>query len=121
MELLEAVGKPSFRAVFDFANFVQAGVTAVAEAYERLEPWVTAFHLKDARAADGVVFPAGEGDGEVARILGRATVSGKDYPMTIEPHLAGNPALSSLSGEDRFGVAVGALRKVLGDAGARWD
>ena len=120
-DLLEGVDRAAFRAVFDFANFVQAGVTAVAKAYQQLDPWVAAFHLKDARSADGVVVPAGEGDGEVEPVLRRAASSGRDYPMTIEPHLGATPGLSSMSGEDQFGVAVAALRKVMDAVGARWD
>lgn len=121
MELLEALDHGAFRAVFDFANFVQAGVTDVARAYDRLEPWVAAFHFKDARAADGVVVPAGEGDGEVLPVIQRAAASGMDMPVTIEQHLGATPGLSSMSGEDQFGVAAAALRKVMDTAGACWD
>ncbi len=115
------IDRDSFRCVFDFANFVQAGIPSVREAYETLESRVVAFHLKDARRGDGVVMPAGEGDGDVAAVLARAAATGRDYPLTIEPHLSGNPDLARRDAVERFRIAAAAMRKVLEGIGSTWD
>lgn len=50
-----------FKAIFDFANFVQVGQDAL-EAYELLKPYISYVHIKDALFEDGSVVPAGMGD-----------------------------------------------------------
>lgn len=85
-ELMEAFAGLHFQAIFDFANFVQAGQDTL-EAYELLRPWIAYIHVKDALAADGRVVPAGMGSGHVGEILDRLFASGFDGFLSIEPHL----------------------------------
>ena len=59
---------PAIRAIFDAANFVQAGQDT-SEAWALLAPYVEYLHIKDARAKDGFAVPAGHGDGHVREIL----------------------------------------------------
>ena len=58
----------SFKAVFDFANFVQCRQDT-KEAYELLKPYIAYIHIKDAKADSGMVVPAGYGDGHVKEIF----------------------------------------------------
>ncbi len=116
-----------FKAIFDFANFVQCGQDTL-EAYEMLKPYIAYIHVKDALKADQSVVPAGYGDGNVALILKDLLSSGFDGFLSLEPHLfdfTGFRALEkdgrsiagkngkTLSGLEAFTVAYEALRKIL--------
>ena len=59
---------PAFQCTFDFANFVQCRQDTL-EAYDMLKPYISYIHVKDAMWEDGMVVPAGMGDGHVAEIL----------------------------------------------------
>ncbi|MCL2013536.1 MAG: sugar phosphate isomerase/epimerase [Oscillospiraceae bacterium] len=76
---------PGIKAVFDPANFIQAGED-VLQAWEMLEPYVDYIHIKDAKK-DGSVVPAGYGIGSLPEIVRRfAKIGGK--VLTLEPHLS---------------------------------
>lgn len=81
--------------VFDPANFVQCG-QSVKEAYDALEPHVLYLHVKDARYSDGVVLPAGEGDGDLPYVLGRFLKKPGEHILTLEPHLMAFPGFADL-------------------------
>lgn len=86
--------------IFDPANFLQCQVLP-AEAFEKLEKYITYLHVKDALLADGSVVPAGRGDGEIARILDRLGQKGAGrMTLTLEPHLRVFDGLSALQGEE---------------------
>ena len=111
-----------FKAVFDFANFVQARQDTL-EAYELLKPYIAYIHVKDARWEDGSVVPAGFGDGNVELILKRLKETGYGGYLSLEPHLSefvgfsalekgGKPG-GKLSGEEAFTLAHDSLLKLL--------
>ena len=68
LELMKNFYGNHFKAIFDFANFVQAGQNTL-EAYKLLKDYIVYIHVKDARMTDGKVMPAGYGDGHVKEIL----------------------------------------------------
>ena len=115
----------NFRAVFDFANFIQCGHRAW-EAYEILKPFIEYVHVKDARATDGVIVPAGQGDGQIARILGGLKADGYEGFISLEPHLtefeglkgleregASLQGMQKMDGEEAFTIAFNALERIL--------
>jgi sugar phosphate isomerase/epimerase len=127
-DIVESVGSPALQIAFDPANFVQVGVRPFDEAWPLLARHVVHFHVKDAVAVDreGVdpypsrapelrlmasVRPAGEGEGQLEQLL--AGLDREDYRgfLVIEPHL--HFRLPEMDGSGRFGVAVGALRRLL--------
>lgn len=122
LDILKQFAGEHFKAVFDFANFVQAGQDTL-EAYEMLKPYIAYIHVKDALFQDGSVVPAGEGDGNVAEILGRLKADGYGGYLSIEPHLSEFTGFSSLerggrigeklSGEEAFTLAHDALLRIL--------
>lgn len=123
LEIMERFYGESFRAVFDFANFVQCGQDTW-EAYEMLKPYIAYVHIKDALAKDRTVTPAGYGDGNVEKILGMLKNCGYRGFLSLEPHLDefsrfGQLAHSSFrenehpDGEERFAVAQEALQQIL--------
>lgn len=123
LEIMERFASPSFRAVFDFANFVQVGQDTL-EAWEVLKKYVSYIHVKDALAKDGSVVPAGKGDGHLAEILSDLRDSGYDGFLSLEPHLADFSGFSALethgsglgralTGEEGFTLARDSLLDVL--------
>lgn len=126
VQLMEAFYCDNFKAIFDFANFVQCGQDTL-EAYEMLKKYVAYIHVKDALKKDGSVMPAGYGDGNVKTILGKLFDCGFDGFLSLEPHLfnfAGFAALEkdglsmahsnkALSGYEAFELAHTSLMKIL--------
>ena len=111
-----------FKAVFDFANFVQCKQDTL-EAYEMMKPYVEYIHIKDARWDDASVVPPGTGDGHVAEILAKFKAAGYQGYLSLEPHLAdfaGFAALEmnasqkkKLGGEEAFTLAHDSLVKII--------
>ena len=75
-ELMEAFYGDHFKAIFDFANFVQAKQDTL-EAYELLKDYIAYIHVKDAMWENGSVVPAGMGDGNVAALSACDYLKGK--------------------------------------------
>jgi sugar phosphate isomerase/epimerase len=124
-ELMNILSCQNFLAIFDFANFVQCGENTW-EAFERMKPYIAYIHIKDALNANGSVVPAGQGDGNVKRILQVMKETGYQGFLSLEPHLidfAGLKTLeqhvearnSMLDGKMAFRVALNALKAILWD------
>lgn len=126
-KLMDTFYGDHFKAIFDFANFVQCGQDTL-EAYEMLKSYIAYIHVKDALKSDQSVVPAGYGDGNVAVILKRLSASGFDGFLSLEPHLfefEGFHALEKdgrsiavkekkvLSGLETFTIAHDALMELL--------
>lgn len=124
-ELMDEFYGEHFRAVFDFANFVQAGQDTL-KAYELLKEYISYIHVKDALAANGNVVPAGMGDGNVGKILKELYDGGYKGFLSLEPHLfqfSGFAGLEkgeklasgkkTLSGAEAFELAHHSLIRIL--------
>lgn len=109
-KLMDLFYGDNFKAIFDFANFVQCKQDT-KEAYELLKPYIAYVHLKDAKWADGSVVPAGYGDGNVAFILNDLIGSGFTGFLSIEPHLFDFAGFASL--EKNGAIGGGTEQKVL--------
>ncbi len=125
-EIMDAFRGDHFKAIFDFANFVQADQDTL-EAYELLKDDIAYIHVKDAIMGSGKVVPAGMGDGNVAEILGKLYAGGFNGFLSLEPHLFDFVGFASLekekdklesdkkvlSGEEAFALAHESLLKIL--------
>ena len=111
LDLLQTINSPQLRAVFDFANFVQAGENPL-DNWPLLKPYSVHIHVKDALLANGQVVPAGQGDGQLAAIIKDAYASGYRGFLSLEPHLAAHGQFSGFSGANLFQVAVKAIRQL---------
>jgi sugar phosphate isomerase/epimerase len=120
-DLIASVGSPALRATFDAANFVQCGVRPFTDAYPLLRPYLEYLQVKDARAADGEVTPAGEGDGQVRETLAALRDSGFAGFMSLEPHLDLAGRAGGFSGPDKFRQAAQALKRLLDEASIGWQ
>lgn len=122
LEIMKEFYGEHFKAVFDFANFVQCRQNTL-EAFEMLKPYIAYIHVKDALWSDASVVPAGMGDGHVEEILGMLKAGGYQGFLSLEPHLSdftGFEALEKnaaekkkMSGEEAFTMAYEALKKIL--------
>ena len=123
LKLMWRFAGENFRAVFDFANFVQCSQDTL-EAYELLAPYISYIHLKDAMKADGRVVPAGWGDGNVKEILAALKAAGYAGYLSLEPHLTdftgfaqlergGKAEKAVLDGESAFRIALDSLKALL--------
>ncbi len=95
LDLMQTLGSDHFKAIFDFANFVQAKQDTL-EAYEMLKDYIVYIHVKDALWENGKVVPAGYGDGHVKEILGKLFANGFDGFLSLEPHLFNFTGLQEL-------------------------
>jgi 3-dehydroshikimate dehydratase len=121
LDLHQNVTGPNFRATFDPANFVQAGVKPFDDAYPLLKPYIAYFHIKDAIMGEGRVVPAGQGDGQVREVMTAAVASGYDGFLSLEPHLRIAGHSTGFTGPELFGTAVKALCTILDDLGIRYE
>ncbi|MEZ4660253.1 MAG: sugar phosphate isomerase/epimerase family protein [Caldilineaceae bacterium] len=115
--LMQAVDRPALGFVWDPANFVLVGEDRVTErGWDALGQYVTYVHVKDAVRGSGIR-PAGEGDGQIAELLG--VLRQRDFGgfLALEPHLAIARHSSGFSGPDGMATAVQALRKVMAECG----
>lgn len=98
--ILDALGSPHFKSVFDFANFVQCEEDTM-ECWELLRDHVAYIHIKDAVTTDKENVLCGTGEGKIAEILKRA-IKEEGYQgfLTLEPHLVLFDALQSLETEN---------------------
>jgi sugar phosphate isomerase/epimerase len=112
-DLLTTINSPALRMAFDPANFVQAGVRPMEDAWPLLRDFTTHVHIKDAVFADGCVRPAGQGDGDIPGLL--AALDSLDYTgyLTLEPHLSIAGPAGGFSGEAGMRTAIHALNNLL--------
>lgn len=94
-KIMDAFYGDHFKAIFDFANFVQCNQDTL-EAYKLLKDYIAYIHVKDALVTDGSVVPAGFGDGNVKTILTDLFNSGFEGYLSLEPHLFNFSGFASL-------------------------
>lgn len=98
-EILIEVGSKHFKAIFDFANFVQCGEDT-QKCYDLLKDEVVYIHIKDAVTTDSENVVCGTGEGKIPEILAQAIKSGYKGFLTLEPHLVLFDSLKDLELED---------------------
>lgn len=121
LDLHKTVQGDSFRATFDPANFVQAGIKPCDEAYPLLKPYIEYYHIKDAMMSDGRVVPAGEGDGQIRELMAIVKETGYSGFLSLEPHLKVAGHSSGFTGPDLFAKARNALCAILDDIGISYE
>lgn len=119
VEILDNV--KGIKCIYDPANFIQYGATA-EYSLSMLHHRADYFHIKDVIAETGELVPAGEGSGNIDKLV--ADIKG-DSVLTLEPHLAIFEGYKSIdntemknkyvfnSNVEAFDCAVNSLKKVL--------
>lgn len=107
--------------VFDPANYVQEGEDVTA-ALKKVGKQTAYFHIKDAIKGSGEIVPAGEGNGEIEKLISLVT---GDKVFTLEPHLSLFTAYAAIddtelknkyhfaTNDESFDFAVNALKNLL--------
>ena len=114
----EQLKSPCFGAAYDPANFVFCG-------YDPWEGWLASrdyllhLHIKDWKAGEQHGRLAGEGDGQIERVMTDAVARGYDGFATLEPHLLGGGPTGGVTGKELFPKAVQAFRDILNRVGAK--
>lgn len=116
LDLHKSITSPHFKCVFDFANFVNCGEDPL-DNWPGLKPHLEYFHVKDMRAADKVMVPAGQGDGGIEEILRDAVEMGFDNFLTLEPHLSVAEKNWGRTTPDMFIGAANALKEIMDRVG----
>lgn len=116
LDILESVGSPALGHAFDPANYLEVG-QPIDEAWTMLRPRVNHFHVKDYDTKLHKNVPAGEGEGQIPRLIADAVAHGYDGFCTLEPHLVVAEASFGFTGPARFGDAARALKAGLDAAG----
>lgn len=121
LDIVQAVDSPTLRLTWDNANFVQCGVKPYTEGYELLSPYVDYLQVKDARFADSVVVPAGEGEGEFRESMRAFAADGFEGFASLEPHLQIGHSLGGFSGPENWRRAHAAFVRVLQEEGIAYE
>ena len=99
LTIFKEVNSDNFKAIFDFANFVQCKENT-KECYELLKDYIEYYHIKDANVADKENVVCGTGEGKIEEILTDALRNGYEGFLTMEPHLVIFDSLKDLELED---------------------
>lgn len=125
-DLFDNIKSDAFKGVFDPANFVQCGCTTYPDAWNLLKGHIVYMHIKDAKAENGDVVPAGYGGGNIAKIISELKKDGYNGFLSLEPHLGTFLGLEALetddkmmslekSGPEKFTIAYEALMKIVNE------
>lgn len=123
LALMEQFYGPHYKAVFDFANFVEVGQETLP-AFAALRPYVEYVHIKDALWDTKQIVPAGKGGGHVQEILSNLISGGWRGFLSLEPHLTDFTGLAALEkdpakrdsgmdGKTAWKLALDSLRDLL--------
>ena len=117
LDLVDSIGSPNLRLVFDPANYVQCGVRPFDEAFAMVRPHLEYIHMKDAVMGSGDVRVAGEGDGQIREVLRALHADGFAGFFSIEPHLGSFDAFGGQCGPGLWRMAHQGFVSLLDDEG----
>lgn len=113
LDLVTAVDSPRFKLVWDPANFVQVDIRPHDDGYGLLRPHLEYVQIKDARASDGIVVPAGEGDAQIRQTIRALHDDGFEGFFSLEPHLESHSTSPDIPGAELFRIAWKAFTDML--------
>ncbi|HEV3165596.1 MAG TPA: sugar phosphate isomerase/epimerase [Isosphaeraceae bacterium] len=116
LDVLESVNSPSLGNIFDPANYIEVG-QPIDEAWQMLRARTVHFHVKDYDTKLARNVPAGQGEGQIPRLIAEAVATGFHGFCTLEPHLVVAEKMYGFTGPERFGDAARALKSALDQRG----
>jgi len=116
LDVLATVDSPALGLAFDPANFLEGG-QPINEAWAMLRSRLSHFHVKDFDPETRKVVPAGQGGGQIGRLIAEAVEDGYSGFCTLEPHLLLAAQSHGFTGPERFADAARALKSELSTRG----
>ncbi len=120
LDIVDSIGSPNLRLVFDPANYVQCGVRPFDEAFALVRPHLEYIHMKDAVMGSGDVRVAGEGDGQIREVIRALHADGFTGFFSIEPHLGLFDAFGGQCGPELWRTAHQGFVSLLDDEGVAY-
>lgn len=119
LKIYEAANSPHIRHCFDPCNIVNVGGD-VWQSFQKVESYISDFHVKDFDKKKQTTTIAGQGDGEIPRLL--EALKKRDFMyLTIEPHLVAGNNRKGFTGPEMFTKDYQAIVKILNDISAKYD
>ena len=116
--IVEGVGSPNLRYVWDTGNYPQMGFARSVEiGWPLLAEYTECVQVKDWRISDGMITVAGEGDGQVRELLTNLRDVGYVGFLALEPHLLVAGQRGGFSGAEGMKMAADALRGLTAEMG----
>jgi sugar phosphate isomerase/epimerase len=119
LDILQTVNSPSLGLAFDPANFLEVG-ESIEESWNLLKSRLSHFHVKDFDPETRKNVPAGQGAGQIPRLIAEAVATGYEGFCTLEPHLLLAAQSHGFTGPERFGEAATALKTELSLKGVKF-
>jgi sugar phosphate isomerase/epimerase len=119
-DLFTSVRSPHLKAAYDPANFVFCGYDPIA-GWEVCKEHTAHFHIKDWKCGAEHGSLAGEGDGQIERLMAEAVKRGYSGFATLEPHLLGGGPTGGVTGPELFPKAVAAFKAILDRVKAKYQ
>ena len=117
-KILDGVGSNNLRFVWDTGNFPHSGVeNSVDKGWPILSKYVECVQIKDARLSDRKITVAGEGDGQIFKLLQLLQDHGYRGFLALEPHLQLAEQRGGFTGPSGMLNATKALRDLMNQAG----
>lgn len=120
VDIIEAVGSPKIRLVYDPANFVwgEKITDGIESCFLLMKPYVVHIHIKDWKlgSEDTGSIP-GQGDGQIKELLAELAMMKYEGCLTMEPHLKTGGQFGGSTGPELFSKAVEAVRKIAYEVG----
>jgi len=110
----------TFGAVYDPANYVFCGYDPW-QGWQLTKEFTVHFHIKDWVNGEEHGRLAGEGHGRIAEVMADAVKRNYEGFATLEPHLLGGGPTGGVTGPELFPKAAAAFKKVLDQAGAKYQ
>ena len=122
-DLARSVNGPAFKLAYDAANYVFCGYDPIA-GWEATKQYTAHLHIKDWKGTGdeshtGVI--PGTGDGQIPHSIADAVKRGYVGYAVMEPHLRGGGPTGGVTGYDLFPLAVAAFKRIVDQAGGRYD
>jgi sugar phosphate isomerase/epimerase len=120
VDMVETVGSPKLRLVYDPANFVwgEKITNNVEVCWPVMKPYVVHVHIKDWKLGSRDIGSLpGEGDGQIRELLAELAAMKYDGCLTMEPHLQSGGQFGGSTGPELFSKAIAAVRRLADEAG----
>jgi sugar phosphate isomerase/epimerase len=120
-DIFKTIKSRRLKGIFDPANFVEEGIAPCDDGWQKgLDKLTHHFHVKDKVPGAPTCVPAGEGHGQIDRILTDLKVRNWSGVMTLEPHMQAAGQFSGFTGPQLFAKAAEGLKRMCYRAGLRY-